>query len=82
MEKRKIPEQPEDVAQKMKVIGKRLTEYRQKVGSNYKKFSESKAINSMTLWRMEKGEDYRMSSFIQVLSKIGVSPEEFFRGIK
>lgn len=82
MEKRKIPELSEDVAQKMREIGERLTEYRQKVGSNYKKFAKSQGINNMTLWRMEKGEDYKMSSFLQVLTKIGVSPEEFFRGIK
>ncbi len=79
---REIPKLPDDVAQVMRTIGQRLTEHRQRVGGNYKKFAESHGINSMTLWRMQNGEDYKMSSFLQVLSKIGISPEDFFKGIK
>jgi len=82
MAKREVPVLPDDVAQVMKTIGQKLIEHRQSAGSNYKKFAESKGINSMTFWRMQKGEDYKMSSFLQVLLKIGVSPEEFFTGIK
>jgi len=82
MAKREVPVLPDDVAQVMKTIGRRLIEYRQRDGSNYKIFAESQGINSMTLWRMQKGEDYKMSTFVEVLLKIGVSPEEFFKGIK
>ena len=79
---REVPVLPDDVAQVMKTIGQKLTEYRQGVDRNYKKFAKSQGINNMTLWRMQKGEDYKMSSFLQVLLKIGVTPEEFFKGIK
>ena len=82
MAQRDIPELPEEVAKKMKEIGSNVTKHRQKVGSNYKKFAESHNINNMTLWRIENGEDYKMSSFLQVLNSIGISPENFFKGIK
>jgi predicted transcriptional regulator len=82
MAKRKIIELPKDVAQLMKEIGLKLAEQRQKVGSNYKDFAKTHNINNMTLWRIQKGEDYKMSSFIQVLLAIGISPEDFFAGIK
>jgi predicted transcriptional regulator len=80
--KRKVIVLPEDVAPTMKKIGLRVTEFRQKVGSNYKNFAESHNINNMTLWRIEKGEDYKMSNFLQVLNAIGTTPEDFFKGIK
>jgi len=82
MAKREVPILPDDVAQVMKTIGQRLTEHRQIVERNYKKFANSHDINNMTLWRMQKGEDYKMSSFLQVLLKLGISPEDFFKGIK
>ena len=81
MPKRKVPFS-EDVGQKMKEIGSRITDCRQKVGSNYKKFAEDQNINNMTLWRIEKGKEYKMSSFLQVLNAIGITPEDFFKGIK
>lgn len=82
MAKRKIIELPEDVAQLMKAIGLKVTENRQKVEPNYKRFAENHNINNMTLWRIQSGEDYKMSSFLQVLNAIGISPENFFKGIK
>jgi predicted transcriptional regulator len=82
MAKREIPELPKKVAQTMKEIGLKVSEHRQTVGSNYKKFATSHKINNMTLWRIQKGEDYKMSSFIVVLNAIGISPEDFFKGIK
>lgn len=82
MAKREIPELPKKVAQTMKEIGLKVAEHRQIVGSNYKKFATSHKLNNMTLWRIQKGEDYKMSSFIEVLNAIGISPEDFFKGIK
>jgi len=82
MAKRIIAELPEEVAPLMKEIGLKVTEHRQKVGSNYKKFAESHKINNMTLWRIQNGEDYKMSSFLEVLIAIGISPEDFFKGIR
>jgi len=82
MSNRNIPELPKEVSSIMKEIGERLTAHRQQVGSNYKKFAAEHGINNMTLWRMEAGEDYKMSSFLQVLNEIGITPEDFFKGVK
>ena len=82
MTKREIPELPKEVALTMKEIGLKLSEHRQTVESNYKKFAINHKINNMTLWRIQKGEDYKMSKFLQVLNAIGISPEDFFKGIK
>jgi hypothetical protein len=82
MAKRIIPELPDDVARIMKEIGIKVSEQRQQVGSNYKTFALDHDINNMTLWRIQKGEDYKMSNFLQVLQAIGITPEDFFKGIK
>ncbi len=81
MTKRTIPELPSEIGETMKQIGERITILRQEVDSNYKSFSKSHEINNMTLWRMQKGEDYKMSSFLEVLKAIGCTPEDFFKGI-
>lgn len=82
MAKRKDVECSVEISEKLKQIGSQLSQRRQAVGSNYKKFAESHGINNMTLWRMEQGKDYRMSSFLEVLQAIGITPEDFFKGIK
>lgn len=82
MAKRTVVELPIEVAEKMKEIGIKITKHRQAVDTNYKRFAESHGINNMTLWRIQNGEDFKMSSLLQVLIAIGISPEEFFTGIK
>ena len=84
MPKRKIPEVPKDVSVKLNEIGLKVNEKRQQAvdGTNYKTFSKNHNINNMTLWRIQNGEDFKMSSLLQVLKAIGISPEEFFKGIK
>lgn len=82
MGKRKIIELPPELAQKMKEIGLKVVEHRKPIHVNYRKFAEQKGISVMTLWRIQNGEDYKMSSFLEVLNAIGITPEEFFKGIK
>lgn len=84
MPKRKIPEIPEEVVLKMKEIGIKVKELRQQAdgGKNYKDFASDHGLNSMTLWRIENGVDSRLSSILNVLKELGISPEEFFKGIK
>jgi hypothetical protein len=79
MPKRKVPELDPEIKQKMKEIGLRVTKCRQQVGSNYKKFATDHGINNMTLWRIEKGEDYKMSSLLQVLNAIDISIEDLMK---
>ena len=82
MPKRKVIELPEDVAPMMKDIGLKVVEYRKRIHPNYRKFAETNEINVMTLWRVQNGEDVKISSFLQILKKMDVSPQDFFNGFK
>ena len=78
MPKRKTIELPEEIAPVMKEIGLKVDEYRRIENPNYKNFAKENNLSNMTLWRVQNGEDVRLSSFLMILKKIGVSPKEFF----
>lgn len=80
MLKRKVIELPEDIAPIMKEMGLKVAEYRKKKHPNYRKFAEQNKLNVMTLWRVQNGEDVKLSSFLLILKKVGVSPQDFFKG--
>jgi len=82
MSKRKTIELPEEVAPMMEKIGLKVAEYRKRIHPNYRKFAEANDINVMTLWRVQKGEDVKLSSLLQILKKIRVSPQDFFNGFE
>ncbi len=70
------------ISKRLKEIGEKVTKLRQAQEPNYKNFSQIHNLNNMTLWRIQKGEDYRMSSFLHILDAIGITPEDFFKEIK
>ena len=78
MTTRKTIELPEEIAPVMKEIGAKVDEYRKGLNPNYRKFAEENNLSIMTLWRVTNGEDVKLSSFLMILKKIGVSPKEFF----
>ena len=78
MPKRKLIELPEEIAPIMKKIGMKVDNYRKTINPNYRKFAELNDINVMTLWRVQNGEDVKLSSFLMILKKMDVSPKEFF----
>ena len=78
MAERKKIELPQEIAPLMKAIGSRVDEYRREKNKNYRKFAETNDINVMTLWRVQNGEDVKLSSFLMILKKLDVSPKEFF----
>lgn len=82
MSKRSIPELPENIARKLKLIGLKVKERRKSIEKNYQIFADKNGLNYMTLWRIENGENYNMSSLLEILDTMGVSPEEFFKDIK
>lgn len=82
MPKRKSIELPEEIIPVMKEIGLKVAEYRKQSHPNYRTFAEEKNINVMTFWRLQQGEDIKMSSFMLILKKMGVAPEDFFKGFK
>ena len=78
MPKRKIIELPKEIAPVMNEIGLKVDEYRKNKNPNYRRFAELNKISVMTLWRVQNGEDVKLSSFLMILKKLGVSPKEFF----
>ncbi|MCG6189119.1 hypothetical protein [Maribellus maritimus] len=84
-EKKRIPKLPKEVVDsKLKEIGEKVKEKRSMAvdGKNYINFAKVHHINYYTLARIENGEDFKMSSFLEVLNALGITPEEFFTGIK
>ena len=79
---RKPKELSDTTKERLNTIGKKLTKERQSVDNNYKTFAENHGMNNMTLWRMQQGEDFSMSTLIQALDAIGITLEDFFNGIK
>lgn len=82
MSKEKVIEFTPEIAKQMKEIGLMVSKHRQAVNSNYKNFARDHEINNMTLWRIQTGKDYKMSTFLQVINAIGVPLEDIFKGIK
>jgi hypothetical protein len=82
MAKRKSIELPVEIVPVMKQIGMKIVQYRKQSHPNYRTYAEDKNINVMTFWRLQSGEDIKMSSFMQILKKMDVDPEDFFTGFK
>ena len=84
-EKKRIPKLPNEVVvSKLKEVGEKVKEKRSQAvdGKNYMNFAKVHHINYVTLGRIENGEDFKMSSFLEILNAIGISREEFFKGMK
>jgi transcriptional regulator with XRE-family HTH domain len=70
-----------DVA--LKKIGARLREVRRAKGySNYEYFAYEFEMNKITIKNMEQGKNFEIATLLKMLEILGVSPEEFFKGIK
>lgn len=69
-----------DTKEELKKIGERLRKIRKEKGySSPDKFAYEHDINRSQYGKYEAGsEDFRMSSLLKVLNKLGVSLEEFF----
>jgi transcriptional regulator with XRE-family HTH domain len=72
----------ESTQKELSKIGNRIKELRISSGfSSYEKFAFKNDIDRSQFGRYEKGEDMRLSSFIKVLTALGVSWKEFFDGM-
>jgi len=80
--KRQTKDLPEEVVQQLKEIGQKLTILQKTKANNSKSFTEIHAINRMTLWRLQKGMDFQLSTLLIILKALDISPEEFFKGIQ
>lgn len=81
MTKRINPDLPEEIQLKLTEIGQKVREHRKSIEKNYQVFAVKYKINKVTLSRIENGENFNMVSFLEVLNVLGISLEEFFKGI-
>ena len=66
----------------LKEIGAKVRTQRKSVYRNYESFADNYEFNKVTISRLENGENFTMSSLIQVLRVLDISLEDFFNGIK
>jgi transcriptional regulator with XRE-family HTH domain len=71
-----------DVDLILKEMGSKIREKRKSVAKNYEDFAREHQFNKVTISRIENGENFTMSSLIQVLRVLDISIEDFFKGIK
>ncbi len=71
-----------EITSTLKKIGVKIRTHRKTISKNYEDFAREHDFNKVTISRIENGENFTMSSLIQVLRVLDVSLEEFFQGIK
>jgi len=69
------------VDQQMKAIGDKVRELRRQKNPNYEAWSYLNGINKVSLSRLERGENITMKLFLEILKKLDVSPQNFFKMI-
>jgi len=69
------------VDQQMKAIGDKVRELRRQKNPNYEAWSYLNGINKVNLSRLERGENITMKLFLEILKKLDVSPQNFFKMI-
>jgi transcriptional regulator with XRE-family HTH domain len=81
MKPKKIPESFIDVDIKLKEIGQKLRMIRKTQYSNYEEFAQKCNINKVLINRSERGKSISLKQFVNILQKLGISFEEFFKGL-
>jgi predicted transcriptional regulator len=71
--------EPVNIEQKLKAIGEKVKAERKVINKNYEKFAIENNINKVTLFRIETGDNYKMSSLLKVLNTIGISLEDLLK---
>lgn len=71
-------EYPKEIKQVLVEIGKRVRQKRKSVEKNYETFANTHDINKVTLSKLERGENFRMSTLIQVLKALDITIDDFF----
>lgn len=73
---------PKETLQVLKQIGTKVRIHRKAIESNYETFAKKHNLNKVTISRIENGENFTMSSLIQVLKIFDITLEDFFKDIK
>jgi len=82
MKNKVMPEPILFTEQILKIIGLKIRTHRKSIDKNYEDFAKDHKINKVTLNRIENGENFMMSSLIQVLHSMNITLEDFFKDIR
>jgi hypothetical protein len=64
-------------------IGEKLQSLRKAKGyTSYENFAWDNDLPRVQYWRMEKGTNFRFTTFLQILDVHGLTLEQFFKGLK
>jgi transcriptional regulator with XRE-family HTH domain len=82
MKKGNLQDKPIDVDKTMKEIGLKIRMHRKSVNNNYEQFAKEYKLSKVTLARIENGENFTLTTLIQILRILNIPLEDFFKGIK
>ena len=81
MKPKKVPEPYSDVNMKLEKIGAKVRILRKELSPNYEVFAAKSNINKVTLNKIERGESVSLKLFVLTVQKMGISLEDFFKGL-
>ena len=81
MKPKKVLEPNSEVNQKLENIGAKVRMLRKERSPNYEDFAAKSNINKVTLNKIERGESVSLRLFVLTIQKIGISLEDFFKGL-
>lgn len=81
MKPKKLPESYSDINQKLEKIGVKVRMLRKEMSPNYENFAARSNINKVTLNKIERGESVSLRLFVLTVQKMGISLEDFFKGL-
>jgi transcriptional regulator with XRE-family HTH domain len=81
MKPKKMPESYANANQKLVQIGVKVRKLRKDMSPNYEDFAANSNINKVTLNRIERGDNVSLRLFVNTLQKMGISLEDFFKGL-
>ena len=65
------------IGEKVRMLRKSNPEY-----INYEVFAYKNNINRVTLFKIEKGENHNIASLVKIIRALGITVEDFFKGIE
>ena len=78
-----VKEQPESIVDSdLNSLSERIKELRKKTGFSAEQFAFEHNIARSQYSRYESGKDIRYSTLLKIIRAFGLTPSEFFEGIK
>ena len=69
----------EEIDPRIVIIGQELRKLRMEKGyTNYEHFAYDSGLSRNQYWRLEKGQNFKISSLLRILDNHGVTLKEFF----